>query len=67
MLENVPEKYLFEIIQYVKKFLSEKEITSESALKAFYTLRSEAEKNNLQDMTLDEINAEIKSAREENL
>ena len=67
LLENVPEKYLFEIVQYVKKFLAEKEIKSESALQAFHTLRSEAEKNNLQEMTLDEINAEIKAAREENL
>ena len=67
LLENVPEKYLLEIVQYVKNFLAEKEITSEGALQAFYKLRSEAEKNNLQEMTLDEINAEIKSSREENL
>jgi len=46
LLENVPEKYLLEIVQYVKNFLAEKEITSEGALQAFYKLRSEAEKNN---------------------
>ncbi len=32
LVENVPEKYLSEIIQYVKNFISEKEITSEKAL-----------------------------------
>ena len=67
LMQIVPEKYLLEIVQYVKKFIAEKEITSEKALQAFYTLRAEAEKNNLQQMTLDEINAEIKAAREENL
>lgn len=64
LLENVPEKYLLEIVQYVKNFLQEKEITSEKALQAFYTLRDEAEKNNLQDMSLEEINAEIDAARQ---
>ena len=65
LLENVPEKYLLEIVQYVKNFLAEKEITSEQALQAFYTLRNEAEKNNLQNMTLEEINAEIDATRQE--
>jgi len=31
----------------------------------FYALREEARKNGLQDMTLDEINKEIRLAREE--
>lgn len=66
LMQIVPEEYLQNIIQYAKKFIKP-ETTSEKALQAFYTLRSEAEKNNLQEMTLDEINAEIKSAREENL
>lgn len=65
LLENVPEQYLLEIVQYVKNFLSEKEISSEKALQSFYTLRDEAEKNNLQDMSLEEINAEIDAARQE--
>lgn len=33
------------------------------ALAAFYALRAEAKKNGLQDMTLDEINEEIRQAR----
>jgi addiction module RelB/DinJ family antitoxin len=32
-------------------------------LAAFYALRAEAKKNGLQDMTLDEINEEIRQAR----
>lgn len=32
--------------------------------KAFMQLRNEAKKNGLQDMTLDEINAEIRAYRE---
>jgi DNA-damage-inducible protein J len=38
---------------------------SMSGLEAFYALRAEAQKNGLQDMTLDEINEEIRLAREE--
>lgn len=38
---------------------------SMGGLKAFQELRSQAEKNGLQDMTLDEINEEIRLAREE--
>ena len=34
-------------------------------LEAFWALRAEAQKNGLQDMTLDEINEEIRLAREE--
>jgi addiction module RelB/DinJ family antitoxin len=34
-------------------------------MEAFYALRAEAEKNGIQDMTLDEINEEIRLAREE--
>ena len=34
-------------------------------LDAFYALRAEAEKNGLQDMSLDEINEEIRLARKE--
>ena len=34
-------------------------------LEAFWALRAEAKKNGLQDMTLDEINEEIRLAREE--
>lgn len=40
-------------------------ITGEEARKAFYQLRKEAKKNGLQGMTLDEINEEIRLAREE--
>lgn len=36
-----------------------------SGLEAFRVLRAEAEKNGLQEMTLDEINEEIRLAREE--
>ena len=35
-------------------------------LDAFYALRAEAETNGIQDMTLGEINEEIRKAREEN-
>ena len=38
-------------------------ITREGAMQAFTSLRRSAEANNLQDMTLDEINAEIDAAR----
>ena len=34
-------------------------------LTAFYALRAEAQKNGIQDMTLDEINEEIRQARAE--
>lgn len=40
-------------------------LTYEMGKDAFYRLRAEAEKNGLQDMTLEEINEEIKLAREE--
>ncbi|MDO5480138.1 MAG: type II toxin-antitoxin system RelB/DinJ family antitoxin [Candidatus Saccharibacteria bacterium] len=40
-------------------------VTAKEARKAFYQLRKEAKKNGLQDMTLDEINEEIRLAREE--
>jgi len=41
----------------------EPEITREKAMKAFMVLREEAEKNGLQDMSLSEINEEIRRAR----
>ena len=41
----------------------EKSATREEGLNAFYALRKSAEENNLQGMTLDEINAEIDAAR----
>lgn len=37
--------------------------TSEDALSAFYEMRKTAAENNLTDMTLDDINAEIAAAR----
>ena len=42
----------------------EPNITREKAMEAFLSLREKASKNNLQDLTLDEINHEIKLARE---
>lgn len=42
-----------------------KKVTGEDFRKAFYQLRKEAKKNGLQGMTLDEINEEIRLAREE--
>ena len=41
----------------------EPEITREKAMKAFMVLREEAEKNGLQDMSLSEINEEIRRTR----
>ena len=41
------------------------EITRESALQAFRSLRQSAKENSLQDMTLEEINQEIALARSE--
>jgi DNA-damage-inducible protein J len=38
---------------------------NQPGLEAFRALRAEAEKNGLQDMTLDEINEEIRLARKE--
>lgn len=58
---------------FIKKVISEDRIpfeisapqtvSREEGLKAFYQLRAEAEKNGLQNMTLDEINAEIAAVR----
>ncbi len=42
----------------------EPNITREKAVEAFLSLREQASKNNLQDLTLDEINHEINLARE---
>lgn len=39
------------------------EITREGAMQAFMALRKSAETNGLQDMSLDDINAEINAAR----
>lgn len=43
----------------------ERIVTAKEARKAFYQLRREAKKNGLQNMTLDDINEEIRLAREE--
>ena len=43
----------------------EPKITRENAMNAFLNLREESKLNGLQDMTLDEINNEIKLARDE--
>lgn len=58
---------------FIKKVISEdripfeisapKTVSREEGLKAFYQLRAEAEKNGLQNMTLDEINSEIAAVR----
>ncbi len=45
------------------EILDEKEITREKAMQVFYALREEAKNNNLQDMTLEEINKEIELSR----
>jgi addiction module RelB/DinJ family antitoxin len=39
------------------------EVTRASGMQAFLALRDEAKKNGIQDMTLDEINEEIRQAR----
>ena len=44
---------------------SEPEITREGALRAFQALRAEARANGVSDLTIDEINAEIRQARQE--
>jgi len=44
---------------------AEKKDASMKGLEAFNALREQAEKNGLQDMTLDEINEEIRHYREE--
>lgn len=43
----------------------ETEITRENALRAFESLRNQAKKNGVAGMSLDEINREIRLAREE--
>lgn len=45
--------------------IKSKEVTAPftEGLEAFYALRSEAQNNGLQDLSLDEINEEIKSSR----
>ena len=52
-------KIPFEIVS------SEPKITREQAMNAFLSLREEARKNKIQDLTLDEINQEITLARNE--
>ena len=44
---------------------SEPKVSTNEGLEAFLALRDEAKKKGLQDMTLDEINEEIRRAREE--
>ena len=39
------------------------EVTRDSGMQAFLALRNEAKKNGIQDMSLDEINEEIRQAR----
>jgi addiction module RelB/DinJ family antitoxin len=39
------------------------EVTRASGMQAFFTLRSEAEKNGIQDLSLDEINEEIQQTK----
>ncbi len=41
----------------------EPEITREKAMQAFFAIREQSKRNGLQDMTLDEINEEIRLAR----
>ena len=41
----------------------EPEVTREGAMRAFKALRAEAKRNGLQDMSLDEINEEIRLSR----
>lgn len=58
---------------FIKKVISEdripfeisapKKVSLNEGLAAFYQLREEAQKNGLQDMSLDEINAEIAAVR----
>ena len=45
--------------------ISSSEITHDGALQAFQRLRASAKANDLQDMTLDEINEEIRLAKTE--
>jgi addiction module RelB/DinJ family antitoxin len=42
---------------------SHKDITKEDAVQAFMALRNSAKENGLQDMSLDDINAEINAVR----
>lgn len=42
---------------------SESAVTREGAMRAFYALRAQAKENGLQNMSLDEINEEIRQAR----
>ena len=44
-------------------FAPQKNLTRADAMRAFWNLRSEAKKNGLQDLTLDEINEEIRQVR----
>ena len=46
-------------------FDKNKKVSLKQGQKAFKQLRKEAKKNGLQDMSLDEINAEIKAYRQE--
>ena len=43
---------------------AEPAVTRDSAKHAFYALRAQAKENGLQDLTLDEINEEIRQARD---
>lgn len=52
-------------IPFSLKVDREKQTSLKQGMKAFKQLRKEAKKNSLQDMSLDEINAEIKAYRQE--
>lgn len=52
-------------IPFSLKVSKEKKASLKQGKKAFMQLRKEAKKNGLQDMSLDEINAEIKAYRQE--
>lgn len=55
-----------QVIDYVKSLINKREIISdEEGRRNFYALREEALKNRPEGMTLDEINAIIKEARQE--
>jgi len=58
---DVPEDIIKEIVHLFGTM--ETEITREGAMQAFKALRRSAETNSLQEISLDEINAEIDAAR----
>lgn len=66
MIKQLDKEETNQVVDYVQYILSKRKQYSLSEGKVLFdTMREEMKANGLQNMTLDEINAEIKAARKE--